>query len=150
MAKEQTTHERCGTENSGNSYVNRGDAMYVRGYCGCSAAPPDTAAGAGTVGTTQKSGCRSVERRDEGYGRERQQNHPPRDAPAQRRAAGAHRPDSREIDLAIAELEFRESGYGLYAKPAAHTIRGPYAGVRKGASPTAQRNGVYSKHSFCV
>ena len=73
-----------------------------------------------------------------------------RDAPAQRRAAGAHRPDSREIDLAIAELEFRESGYGLYAKPAAHTIRGPYAGIRKGASPAAQRNGVYSKHSFCV
>ena len=39
MAKEQTTHERCGTENSGNSYVNRGDAMYVRGYCGCSVQP---------------------------------------------------------------------------------------------------------------
>ena len=36
MAKEQTTHERCGTENSGNSYVNRGDALYVRGHCGCS------------------------------------------------------------------------------------------------------------------
>ena len=63
---------------------------------------------------------------------------------------GTYRPDSREIDLAIVELEFRESGHGLYAKPAAHTIRGPYAGVRKGASPAAQRNGVYSKHSFCV
>ena len=56
--------------------------------------------------------------------------------------------DSREIDLAIAELEYKESSYGNYAKLASlYTIRDQIRRRSESDSaPSEQRNGRYTAY----